>query len=158
MARRPGNHLAADAWTEVFHRLLVRSGGLCEGRTPHCLAAGGHLELLPRQQVSVQHRRAQGAGGTSLPETNSLANLLLLCGTGVTGCHGWVETQQRAEARALGLMVDHTYDEDGQPVPVWRYPVRIGGGRWRALDPVNPLYLDLPLQLQWQTTMPVLHD
>jgi hypothetical protein len=152
----PGNHLSAREWVEQFHRLLTRSGGLCEARTVDCLAPGGRLDALPRERVSVQHRRAQGAGGTSLAEANNLANLLIFCGTGTVGCHGWVETQERDLARRWGLMVDHTYDDDGRPVPVEYYPVRIGGGRWRALDPVVPLYVELPLTVQWQTDMPTL--
>jgi hypothetical protein len=154
---RPGR-LPAGAWDGIFQLLLCRSGGLCEARTPACAAPGGRLEALDRGRVSIQHRRARGAGGTVLDETNNLANLLVICGDGVTACHGWIETQQRARARALGLMVDHTTDAAGRPVPVERYPVRVGGGRWRALDPVNPLYVDLPLELQWKTEMPLLYD
>lgn len=29
-------------------------------------------------------------GGDRRPDTNEAANLLLLCGSGTTGCHGWV--------------------------------------------------------------------
>lgn len=147
--------LSGLEWRAVFDLLLCRSGGLCEARTAACAAPGGRLETLTRGQVSIQHRRARGAGGTSLDETNSLANLLIICGDGVSACHGWIETRERDAARRLGLMVDHTYD-DGVPVPVEAYPVRIGGGRWRALDPVVPLYVELPLAVQWQTDMPTL--
>lgn len=40
---------------------------------------------------SVQHRRARGAGGSRLPFINQAHNLILLCGSGTTLCHGWVE-------------------------------------------------------------------
>lgn len=151
--RRPDNHLSAAEWSELFQLLLSRSGGLCEARTEACLAPDGRLEALPREQTSVQHRRAQGSGGTDLVETNGLANLLLIDGTGVSGCHGWIECDERARAEQLGLWVRHTY-EDGKPVPVERYAVRIGGGRWRLLHPTVPVYADLPLELQWSPVMP----
>lgn len=43
-------------------------------------------------------------GGTWREDTNSPANLVILCGTGTESCHGWVETN-RAEAYRLGLLV-----------------------------------------------------
>jgi hypothetical protein len=43
------------------------------------------------RQLTTQHRVARGMGG-SLPEwINGPANLITLCGSGTTGCHGWVE-------------------------------------------------------------------
>lgn len=53
---------------------------------------------------SVHHRRPRGSGGTSVPWINFPSNLILLCGSGTTGCHGWVESH-RDEARALGFLV-----------------------------------------------------
>lgn len=45
------------------------------------------------QQASVHHRKPSGMGGSrrSAMETNRASNLLVLCGSGTTGCHGWVE-------------------------------------------------------------------
>lgn len=43
-------------------------------------------------------------GGTKDPAINSPANLILLCGSGTEGCHGWVESN-RAESYTLGLLV-----------------------------------------------------
>lgn len=48
---------------------------------------------------SLQHRRARGMGGTRRAETDQPANLLLVCGTGTTECHGWIEAQP---AQAIG--------------------------------------------------------
>ncbi|UQN29451.1 HNH endonuclease [Brachybacterium kimchii] len=48
---------------------------------------------------SIHHR--QGRGGDS---PHSPANLVLLCGSGTTGCHGWVHAHPAA-AYAAGLMV-----------------------------------------------------
>lgn len=142
-ARPADNHLSAVEWEQQFHLLLTRSGGQCEGRTPWCLAPGGSVLGMPREHVSVQHRRAQGMGGTALAETNNLANLLLLCGTGVTGCHGWVETEDRGEAELRGLWVRHT-SADGRPVPVEQYPLVLWSGRRVLLHPTEPVYLPHP--------------
>src|SRR5690349_12148 len=53
-------------------RICERAGGLCE----RCGQAG----------ESVHHRKKRSQGGTWCWE-----NLAFLCGTGTTGCHGWVE-------------------------------------------------------------------
>ncbi len=148
MKSRPAdNHLSRAEVEEQFHLLLTRSGGLCEGQGPQCLAAHqrGYVWDMPRERVSIQHRRAQGMGGTSLAETNQLGNWLLLCGTGVTGCHGWVETTEagRAEGKRRGLVVMHDY-RDGEPVPVEEYPLILHSGRRVFLHPTQPIYLPHP--------------
>lgn len=138
--RKPAdNHLTADEWAGIFQLLLARSGGQCEAGTPWCYAPV--VAGLPRNLVSIQHRRARGAGGTALPDGVDLANYLILCGTGTAGCHGWVETKERAEAEALGLWVRHAYDDDGEPVPVASIPVTLAGGRPVLLHPTEPRYL-----------------
>ena len=43
-------------------------------------------------------------GGSRDGWEDSPANLVVLCGSGTTGCHGWVESH-RAEARELGYLV-----------------------------------------------------
>jgi hypothetical protein len=43
-------------------------------------------------------------GGDRRPETRGAANGILLCGSGVDGCHGWVESHP-SEARGLGLIL-----------------------------------------------------
>lgn len=55
-------------------------------------------------RFSIHHRRPRGSGGTSDPVVNSVANALTLCGTGVTGCHGWVESHRTA-AEELGYLI-----------------------------------------------------
>lgn len=143
-ARLADNHLDRAAWEDRFHLLLTRSGGTCEGRTPACLAPAGQITgFLAREQVSVQHRRAQGMGGTSLAETHSLANHLLLCGTGTTGCHGWVEVTERALAEQRGLWIRHD-TRDGVPVPPEAYPLVLWSGRRVLLHPTAPIYVDHP--------------
>ena len=53
---------------------------------------------------SVHHRSPRGMGGSKVPWVNLPANLVTLCGSGVTGCHGWVESH-RDVATALGWLV-----------------------------------------------------
>lgn len=64
---------------------------------------------------SWHHRRPRAAGGTRRTDTNSPANLLLVCGTGTTGCHGRIETN-RAWARSRGYLVTQTADPSVVPV------------------------------------------
>ena len=69
----------------------------------------------PIAAYSIHHRQPRGMGGTDDPAANSPANLLLLCGTGTTGCHGLVETQ-RALAVEHGWLVPHSTDPASVPV------------------------------------------
>jgi hypothetical protein len=55
---------------------------------------------------SLQHRLARGGGGTSDPAINSPANLILLCGSATTGCHGLAESRDAAMHR-LGFWLKH---------------------------------------------------
>lgn len=55
-------------------------------------------------------------GGTKSADINSLSNLMLLCGSGTTGCHGWVESH-RAVALEEGFLL-HA-EQDPAEVPVW---------------------------------------
>lgn len=59
-------------------------------------------------------------GGTKSPAVNLPANLITLCGSGTTGCHGWVE-HHPAEAKALGLSVSR-----------WSYPPEVAVSTWRG--------------------------
>ena len=54
-------------------------------------------------------------GGTSDPASNRPPNLVSLCGTGTTGCHGLVESK-RAEALSEGWLVRHGVDAAAVPV------------------------------------------
>lgn len=126
--------LARQEWETVQTFLLTRAGGRCEAATPWCIAPGGELHRLSREQVSVHHRRPRGAGGTTRTGTHSLANLLLVCGTGTTGCHGWIE-HHRAAAEARGLLVRHGLADPAETVVV------LPGGRRVRLHPSVPAYL-----------------
>jgi hypothetical protein len=78
-----------------------RSGGICEiARLGICLG----------RATNVSHRKSVGQGGRW-----STANCMDSCGSGTTGCHGWVEHHPVA-ARRLGLRL--TRDEHPPDVPV----------------------------------------
>ena len=67
-------------------------------------------------------------GGTKELWVNQPANLVCLCGTGTTGCHGWVEAN-RADARDLGWLVSRNARFVAAEIPV-TYP----DGRLYRLD------------------------
>lgn len=53
---------------------------------------------------SAHHRKARGRTGSKDPMRGGIANCLILCGTGTTGCHGWVE-KHRDVALEQGLLI-----------------------------------------------------
>lgn len=57
---------------------------------------------------------------------HSPANIVELCGSGTTGCHGWAH-QHVAEAERLGLIVPFGADPRDVPVLDWE-------GRWMLLN------------------------
>jgi hypothetical protein len=60
-----------------------------------CVRCGRSLRFT---SGSRHHRQRRAVGG------HSVANLILLCGSGTTGCHGWAHAHPR-EARAAGYIV-----------------------------------------------------
>ncbi|MGW9196082.1 hypothetical protein [Micromonospora chersina] len=64
---------------------------------------------------SIHHRLPRRMGGTKRPEVNQPQSLLVVCGSGTTGCHGWLEAR-RTEAYDLGLLL-HAGDNPSE-VPV----------------------------------------
>lgn len=74
-----------------------------------CVMCGGTYSL------NLHHRRTRGMGGTKRPESNLPANLLVLCGSGTQGCHGWV-TQNPDLARERGYVVRQHADPEQVPV------------------------------------------
>lgn len=64
---------------------------------------------------SVHHRRPRGMGGTSSAVANMPANALTMCGTGTTGCHGWLESHRR-DALRLGWLLPQGIDPYLVPV------------------------------------------
>lgn len=121
--RRPASALSALEWEALEHALKVRSGASCEARVPGwCLAdeRTGSLDRLPRHRVSIHHRRAKGMGGTARVDVNDPGNLMLLCGDGVAGCHGWATVGDVTEAGRRGIVVPLACaDPAGVPVELW---------------------------------------
>lgn len=71
-------------------------------------------------------------GGSKNQELHKSANLIVLCGTGTSGCHGWVESN-RDKARELGYLIQKV--ESAQEIPfqdnngLWWYLDNDGGKR-----------------------------
>lgn len=89
-----------------------RSGGRCE----ICRGPG---------PLTFSHRRPSSLGGLWVP-----SNGIRACGSGTTGCHGWIEHHPDWAAEA-GFRVAKG-DDPGQ-VPVWLNPVLAWPG-WILLD------------------------
>lgn len=74
-------------------------GATCWERDEHrCFRCGAYLSSA-WPGYSCHHRQLQGSGGPDTPE-----NRIMLCGSGTTGCHGWVHANP-AVARAHGWLV-----------------------------------------------------
>lgn len=83
-----------------------------------CVVCGHNLHGTRGLDWSIQHRRPRRQGGDPRPETNLPANLVAVCGSGVTGCHGWIE-DRRTEAGEMGLLL-HANDIPAEhPVATW---------------------------------------
>jgi len=85
-----------------------------------CVACGltvATLDTPPRPvaQFSLQHRVARGMGGRSVIDEPH--NLLVMCGTGTTGCHGRAEGDPQW-ARDRGYRVDSWDAPETVPVVV----------------------------------------
>lgn len=74
-----------------------------------CVRCGRAIGDGPR---SIHHRKRRSQGGT-----NDAENLILLDGTGTTGCHGWVHAHP-AEARAAGWLLLESQDPAAERVMV----------------------------------------
>lgn len=96
---------------ETTARRLVyeRSNGMCE---------------ICAQQPGTNWHHRRSAGRIWTPE-----NGLHLCGSGTTGCHGWV-TEHPAVSRALGWMVSNALRPDAV-----RAVLALVRGRWTRLHP-----------------------
>ena len=78
---------------------------------------------------SIQHRIARGVGGT-----NALPNLLLLCGSGTTLCHGEVETKRGDHDRARGYWLKSHQNPRAVGVMYFERPDGPGVTAWLCDD------------------------
>lgn len=91
-----------------------------------CALCGIGLHFPDRgRSWSIHHRRPRGMGGTRTAWVGLAANGLTLCGSGVDGCHGWVETN-RGVAVEDGLLVSKLGYLTAEDVPV-----RLKDGLWK---------------------------
>lgn len=67
---------------------------------------------------SRHHRKPRSVAGTA--ERHTAANLILLCGSGTTGCHGWVHSHIR-QAEAHGWLVASCDAPEAVQVDTVRY-------------------------------------
>jgi hypothetical protein len=86
-----------------------------------CVRCGNVVSGEPGVGFSLQHRIPRGMGGSRDPRLNLPSNLVLLDGSGTTGCHGEVESH-RADAEAAGYLVPRHLDPAEVPVTVAIWP------------------------------------
>jgi hypothetical protein len=70
---------------------------------------------IQSRAMSIHHRRPRAMGGTHRLETNYPSNLMALCGSGTTGCHGYLESH-RVEAMDYGFIVPQYETPSNVPV------------------------------------------
>lgn len=99
---RPGS---TDIPQAVRDTVAARSRGVCE-------AAISAVCLGPA--TNMHHRRRR-----NIPPAHTVPNLLHLCGSGTTGCHGWItEHPAASKHQEAGWIVPSTADPAGVPVRV----------------------------------------
>jgi 5-methylcytosine-specific restriction endonuclease McrA len=74
-------------------------------------------EICGKTANNAHHRKNQSQGG---PDT--LTNLMLLCGSGTTGCHGWVTVNPEKSRRNGWTLLRH---QEPAHIPVRRRGVRV---------------------------------
>lgn len=68
---------------------------------------------IVNQPGSIHHRKTRGMGGNRA--ANHPTNCVVLCGTGTTGCHGWVGANPN-DAAATGWYVRQWDDPETVPL------------------------------------------
>ena len=96
-----------------------------------CVRCAVAIRGIRGLDCSIQHRKPRGQGGT-----NAVSNLLAVCGSGTTGCHGHMESY-RTEAYDLGWLVHRDVD------PLTKAVLVEAQSRWTYLDDLGG-YSDNP--------------
>jgi hypothetical protein len=68
--------------------------------------------------TNVHHRIGRGMGGSKRADINDLAALVMLCGSGTTGCHGLI-TSRPEEAYREGWSIRRSDPEPAESVPLF---------------------------------------
>ncbi len=100
--------------TKTRAQLHERAQGCCE----RCGRYGAN---------NAHHRRNQSQGG---PDT--LSNLMLLCGSGTTGCHGFI-TEHPLIAIDEGATIPRGDQREPHEVPVSRFDLTVKDWAWVLL-------------------------
>lgn len=100
----------------VEHIVFTRDEGCCG-------SCGGAITGTRGVDWSIHHRAPRGSGGTKRAWVNQPANLILLCGSGTTGCHGNTESHRdrsiaegfllRANGRAIATDIPIRHEIHG---------------------------------------------
>ena len=96
--------------SSVVEAILERAQYSCE-------ACGSLVGDRRGEDWSVQHRLPRRMGGTRWRGVNLPSNLMILCGSAVTGCHGFAESK-RAAALAAGWLLSSNPDPTTTPALV----------------------------------------
>lgn len=64
--------------------------------------------------ANVHHRKLRSQGGANDPE-----NMITVCGSGTTGCHGWIHAHPKL-SREAGWIVPSWGDPADVPVRSWQ--------------------------------------
>ena len=117
--------MASDVPRALRELVYARDLGLCQRCGRYCL----------NTEHSLQHRCPRQIGGDAGAHT--AANLILLCGSATTRCHGHVESR-RTEAYAEGFLVERGQDPATVPVLRFRRVRELPGETWTPLEVVPP--------------------
>lgn len=96
------------------------------------------------QRGSIHHRVPRGLGGSKddalaramgyyVVDLNSLSNLVLICGTGTTGCHGEIESR-RTQAYEDGWLVHREIDPATVPILRFGRTLSMLADSWTRVD------------------------
>ena len=97
---------------------------LVRARDGHrCQMCGQSIVNIPS---SIHHRIPRGSGGSALLERAS--NLVRLCGDGVRGCHGFIESNRRNAEETGWLLPKCNASIDPAKEPLFTF------AGWRLLD------------------------
>ena len=85
-----------------------------------CVKCGRDIRTTPFG-YSIHHRRLRSHPFAGLHQPS---NLVTLCGSGTTGCHGWVHSHY-TDAMKLGLIVSGYAKPENIPLHAWNGIKRI---------------------------------